>query len=195
MPMRSTCLILFSALTLLAACASGPATQTESAPATAPAAKQAPAPTYYSGAVMTTSPDGEQPLGPPVKVLAKRQLLPAENKIVEEVWHSGRHIVTTLLRKEGGLFSASDAGGSFSGTLTFSGDDWDWSAWTYDIQLSDGSGKISGRGAKTDEGRLIIEKLFIDAAGAPKARILEDHKAISPEEFQELLQALPPQKG
>lgn len=175
---------------LMTDCAGNPATRPAESPAVVTPEVSTPAPTYYSGAVLTTSPDGETPLGPPVIILAKRLLLPAENKMVEEVWLGDKHIITTLLRQEGGsTFRATDAGGTFEGTLRFTGDEWAWSRWTYDIRLLDGSGKIAGRGSKTQEGRLIIEKMFIDPQGLPRARIMEDHKPISQEAFESLRQA------
>ncbi|MBW2700723.1 MAG: hypothetical protein JRF33_07860 [Deltaproteobacteria bacterium] len=189
--MRNRTLISISIIGLLmTACAGSPATKPSESPAIATPEVNTPAPTYYSGAVLTTSPDGETPLGPPVKVLAKRLLLPAENKIVEEVWLGDKHIITTLLRQEGGsIFKATDAGATFEGTLSFTGEDWEWNRWTYDIRLLDGSGKITGRGSKTQEGRLIIEKMFIDPRGLPRARIMEDHKPISQKTFGELRRA------
>jgi hypothetical protein len=62
---------------------------------------------------------------------------------------------------------------SFTGTLTFTGEPWAWTGWTYDLAMADGSGTIDGSAALTAEG-LSADKRFPDASGTVLALIIDD---------------------
>jgi len=170
-----------------------PATSAGDAPsgpaAATPKKTEAPRPAatvkYYYGKVLTTSPDGKTPYGPPRFSLAKRTVDQATGTVMEVVRNGGKTFNTTLTRPAKGLaWTAADAEGTFSGTVTFA--DASLGAWTYDIVMKNGSGSIKGRGS-VDAGGLKTEKVFSDPKGTPRARITEDLREISEQEYKKLL--------
>ena len=150
------------------------------APACKPSAAATPAERgdvhYYVGIVTTTSPDGVQAYGPPLTIAVRRTLDVAAATIDEYVVHPGKAYPTRLRRTEvrGArvVFVAEDDARSFSGTVTFAGPDWAWTAWNYDIVLRDGSGSLRGTGLAADRS-IDTDKLFIGPDGQPRARIRE----------------------
>ncbi|WAS94805.1 hypothetical protein [Nannocystis punicea] len=130
--------------------------------------------TYYVGTTTTTSPDGAQPYGPAKTIAVRRTVDSAHDSIEELVVHPGEQFITTLQRRPGdaAVFAAGDRAGSFTGTVTFTGPEWAWTAWTYDIAMTDGSGELQGTGRLT-AGSLDTDKLFISPDGQPRARIHE----------------------
>lgn len=131
---------------------------------------------YYVGTVITTAPDGVQAYGPELKIAARRGLDADAGTIEEYVVHPGKAYPTRLRRTEGSgegvVFAAEDEARSFSGTVTFTGPDWAWTAWAYDIVLRDGSGSLRGTG-RADARSIDTDKLFIGPDGQPRARIRE----------------------
>ncbi|PCC71805.1 hypothetical protein SAMN02745121_03157 [Nannocystis exedens] len=130
--------------------------------------------TYYVGTTATTSPDGSQPYGPAKTIAVRRTVDPAQGSIEELVVHPGEQFVTLLQRRPGdaAVFAASDRAGGFTGTVTFTGPEWAWTAWTYDIAMTDGSGELQGTG-RLGERSLDTDKLFVGPDGQPRARIAE----------------------
>jgi len=70
------------------------------------------------------------------------------------------------------IFDADDQTHSFRGTVTFTGPEWAWTAWTYDLAMSDGSGTLRGNGHLAP-GSLDTDKAFVAADGQPRAQIRE----------------------
>ena len=138
---------------------------------------------YLKGQLITTSPDGATPYGPPVSVLAKRIIDAKKGTIVEETWHGPEARSTTLVRRpETLIFDASDAEKSFTGTLTFQSEDWVRAEVTYDIAMSDNSGKISGKGVWSGD-TYTTTKVFSDPSGAARAKMTETLQVVSETDF------------
>lgn len=138
---------------------------------------------YYYGSVRTSSPDGKIPYGPVRYSLVKRTIIPAQSLIREWVRQGDQVFVTTLRQSTSEhVFDVTDSLKAFSGTMTFSGERWRWSSWTYDIQLRDG-GKIVGTGALKEK-VLSTRKKFVGADGAAQALIVEELHEISEGEFK-----------
>lgn len=133
--------------------------------------------TYFEGTSVTSSPDGATAYGPPTAVLVRRTVDPTARTIEEYVVHPGEAFPTTMRQLDGAVFSARDAAGSFSGSLTYEGPAWAFTGWDYDLAMTDGSGKIVGHGAAT-AGAITTDKRFVDPSGTLRARIREDLRAI-----------------
>lgn len=129
--------------------------------------------TCYEGTTTVTSPDGATPYGAPAPVVVRRTVSPSEGTISEHVVSPGEEHPTTLTRvDDSNVFQATDDGNTFSGTLTFEGPEWEWTSWTYDISMTDGSGALRGTGRL--EGNVMEnEKIFAGPEGDPQARITE----------------------
>ena len=140
---------------------------------------------YYYGKVMITSADGATPYGPPKFSLVKRTLNRANSTISEFVTQGAESFDTQMTRiAHGNVFNATDAEGSFKGTLSFSdGEDW---LWEYDITMTDGSGKITGSGTLDDEG-IKTEKYFEDKDGNRTVRITEVLNSVTQAEYEQKL--------
>ena len=138
---------------------------------------------YLKGQMITTSPDGSTPFGPPVQVLAKRTIDSTRGEIVEDTWH-GKEQHKTILRLRAGSFSfdASDENKTFEGLMTFQSDDWLRGSVTYNIKMVDHSGTITGTGAWSGD-TYSTNKLFADPSGTPRARMTETLQTITKEEF------------
>lgn len=144
---------------------------------------------YFVGRVTTTSPDGVTPYGPPTETVARREFFGEEQRIEELVFHDGALRRTTLTQQGQSAYAASDDAGSFTGTIAFEGEDpFVWSRWTYEIQMSDGSGTITGAGERSQTGFSTV-KTF-SAGGAPRARIAEVFTAASEAEYDAKLEEL-----
>ena len=144
---------------------------------------------YYTGTYAVTSPDGKQAFGPPIAVVAKRTFQKEQNLILEVLDLPKKHFEVTLTRAEGTPFTGTDKGKSWTGKIIYSGPEWKWNQWTYDIKMTDGSGTIKGSGSIV-EGNFKTEKLFYDPTGTPQARILESLKATTAENYATRLKAL-----
>ncbi len=116
---------------------------------------------HYYGQVSFFSPDGKIPYNN-TESAVKREILDGGARIIETVTQPGhghsmrpREIITTLKRRKKTLvYDASDAGGTFTGSVTFK--DPELKTWTYDIKLKTGgelkgSGRISPDGIKTEK--------------------------------------------
>lgn len=143
---------------------------------------------YYYGEVIISSPDGKIPYGKSVSLI-KRTVDPANNTISEIVLQPPRDpkqkpkdINTTLKRIESSnVFFASDDEKTFEGKLTFTGSEWSWNNWTYDIKLADGS-KLDGVGV-LDSAGIKTQKTFYKPDGKASILIKEDVKSISSAEY------------
>ena len=163
---------------LMTACATVPTTTKNSAVETPSLAVH-----FLKGQMLTTSPDGATPYGPPVEVLAKRTIDPARGEIVEESWHGKEHHKTLFrLRADTLSFDVSDGQKTFEGTVTFQTDDWLRGSVTYDIKMLDHSGAITGTGIWAGD-TYSTNKLFSDPTGTPRARMTETLKIITQEDF------------
>ena len=138
---------------------------------------------FLKGQMLTTSPDGETPYGPPVDVIARRAIDAAKGLIVEDSWHGGEHHRTTMTLRAGtSIFDAHDDKKTFEGTLTFEDSDWLRGGVTYDIALSDQSGTITGTGDwEGDTYR--TTKVFSDPTGVQRAKMSETLTLITEAEF------------
>jgi len=156
-----------------------------SACAGAAALKAAGGTSYYYGQVSFFSPDGKLPYGKTDSAV-KREVLESGARIIETVTQPGsghsmrpKEYVTELKRlKKTLVYSASDAGGTFTGTLTFK--DRELKAWTYDIKLKTG-GEIKGFGALSADG--IKTEKQLSGPGRPML-IKEDLKTVSDREYK-----------
>lgn len=143
---------------------------------------------YYYGEVLISSPDGKTPYGKSVSLI-KRTVDPANSIITEIVLQPARDPkqkpkdINTVLKREGStnVFSTADDAKTFSGKLTFTGAEWSWNNWTYDIKLADGS-KLDGKGVHSEAG-IKTEKTFYKPDGVASILIKEDVKYISSDEY------------
>lgn len=150
----------------------------------AAAAEQKASVHYYYGEVRTSSPDGKIPYGPPKHSLVKRTIDPGARRIIEVVKQGDRVFTTTLTQTDKAeVFTVTDEGGGFTGTITFSGTPWSWSAWTYDIAMADGSGRIVGSGQLQDR-VLSTAKKFLAPDGTEKVLITESLGEITEAEYR-----------
>lgn len=169
---------------LAAGCATAPSPGEEQKPTIAPSAEKivnvAPSVAYYKGTMelfmAKNTGSSTQP------ALVKREVFPSDGRIVETVLDQGVMTATTLTQKSGNVFDATDSNASFTGTVTFSPDPWNATSWTYDLTLSDGSGKIIGTATIADDG-IKTEKFFVTASGIKMVRIVDDLKAVTADEF------------
>lgn len=161
-----TCLILAAAA--LAACAG--AVTLKAAGGTA----------YYYGQVSLFSPDGRLPYGKTDSAV-KREVLDGGARIIETVTQPAaghgmrpKESVTELKRRKKTLvYDASDAKGTFSGTVVFKGPE--LKNWTYNIKLAKG-GEIKGSGSLSEEGIKTEKQL---TGGGRPMMVKEDLKAVS----------------
>lgn len=153
---------------------------------------------YYYGEVKYSSPDGKIPYGQTIS-LVKRTVNPEEYSIVEDVIQPARtpggaasEFITHIVRTDSAslVFNASDEGKTFSGTLTFSANDWQKNSWIYSIQLCSG-GKIEGTGTLSDQG-IQTRKTFFNQNEAPTTLIVEDLASISSDRYEEIRKSMKP---
>jgi hypothetical protein len=143
----------------------------------------APSTSYYFGPVVYVSPDGKTVMGK-VASLVTRTVNPASATITETVMQASRasngktrEYKATLTRKDANHFSITDAEHSYTGTITFSGPEWNWTDWTYDLQLVEG-GRITGKGSLTKDG-LLIEKTLLEKDGSTRLIVRENLKPVT----------------
>ena len=138
---------------------------------------------YLKGQMNTTSPDGTVTYGPPVQVSAKRTIDPGNNTIVEDTWHDQENHKTLATLRPGTLiFDVSDEAKTFEGTITFQTEDWLLGSLTYNINMADGSGTLTGTGVWEGD-TYKTNKMFSDPTGTPSAKITETLTIITEEEF------------
>lgn len=138
---------------------------------------------YYVGTVRTSSADGTREFAPPYESVAKRVILPEQSKIEEWVFYEGALNRTTLtLQKGRSQFKALDDLRTFTGTITYVGDPWSWSKWTYKLKMSDKSGVIEGNGSKNSKG-FTTQKYFI-AGGEKRVLISETYREVNKKEYE-----------
>lgn len=145
---------------------------------------------YYFGKVTLSSADGKTPYGNTYS-LVKRTISPQNNTIVEAVMQPPQveglpadEFITSLTRKGNSLdFDVSGQDKSFGGTITFSGEEWNWDGWTYSIAFPNG-GTIQGEGRLTAYG--IQTRKILTSPEAPAMQILEDLAPITQEKYEEI---------
>jgi len=137
---------------------------------------------FYYGEVKTTSPDGKIPYGPVKYSLVKRTIDPA-NKMIIELVNQDEIVFKTVLTQTDSkqIFNVTD-NKSFKGIITFEGKEWKWDKWTYDITMTDKSGKIIGSG-ELKENTLLTRKIFVTSDGTEQVLITEALKEISETEY------------
>jgi hypothetical protein len=91
-------------------------------------------------------------------------------------------------------FEASDAARSFTGKIVFTGREWVWDAWTYEIAMSDGSGTLRGEGKRTADA-ITTTKTFFSSDGKPKARIVDQLERVDEKAFEAARATLLPHPG
>lgn len=177
--------LVLAVLSFSASCATGSKTAPTAAAAPVPSASA----TCFSGQVLTSSPDGTTPFGPPKAGLASRTWDPATSTITEKVLDDGK-VRTATMTREGtsNVFNAKDVEGSFQGTITFSGPEGAWDHWTYALTMTDGSGRVEGNGTLLN-GELKTEKYFVTPDGTRRVRIVDQLKTIPAAEYDALLAA------
>ena len=128
--------------------------------------------TWFIGTSTTMSADGKTLFGK-ASAVVKRTLQPSSHQIVEELRRSDGLASKSTLRQRGNtpVFDVADAAATFSGTVTFNGDPYGKSAWSYTIAMTSGK-LLSGTGGWSDAG-LQTAKVVSDASGKETARIAE----------------------
>jgi hypothetical protein len=151
---------------------------------------------YYAGNVTMTSGDGTTAYGGTTS-LVKRTVNRARHEITETVIEPAKkagepavEIVTHLkARGKTSIFDVEDEGRTFRGTMTFSGNDWKRTHWTYEIEMLEngaptgvtlsGDGDISPTSIRT-------RKVIADADGNSMMLVEEDLGRVTPAEFRRL---------
>ncbi len=169
---------------------SGCGSQSRVTPPPAPPPEPAPAPvaadetSYYLGTSDVLGMDGTVYVDDAPSIL-ERTVSPRTGTITETVYvqFQGAMMTSTLRQTDDPqVFQATDEKASYSGTLTYAGDPWNPTGWTYDITLADNGGTITGT-AKFSRDEISAEKLFTDGGGQPRARILDVVKRVTKEEY------------
>jgi hypothetical protein len=172
---KKICLIF---MVVAGACASAPPSAVD--PATS---SLSPVVQYLKGKMMTTSPDGAIPYGPPSEVLAKRTIDQASGTIVENSWHGKEEHKTMFVLRSGTMvFDVGDETKTFEGTVILKTKDWLRGSVSYDIKMLDQSGTLTGTGEWTGD-TYSTNKLFLDSSGTAKARMTETLKLITEADF------------
>lgn len=151
---------------------------------------------HYYGQVSFFSPDGKIPYNN-TDCAVKREILDGGARITETVTRPGsshsmrpREITTTLKRRKKTLaYDAYDAGGTFTGTVTFK--DPELKAWAYDIKLKAG-GVIKGSGKLSPEG--IMTEKQISGVGRPMS-VKEDLRTVSEDIYKIRVSEMSPPSG
>ena len=151
---------------------------------------------YYYGQVSFFSPDGKLPYGNTDSAV-KREVLDGGARIIETVTQPGaghgmrpKEFVTQLKRRKKTLvYDASDAGGTFTGTVTFK--EAELKTWTYKIKLKAG-GAIKGTGWLTPEG-VKTEKQLLGVARPMTVK--EDLKTVSERDYKMHVNEMRPPGG
>ena len=149
---------------------------------------------YYSGEVSFLSPDSSTSFGKTTSVV-KRVINKKKAFILETVVQpdSGSklnyqtHISKLVRIKNTANFLVSDPDNTYSGEVAFTGDDWNWSEWTYDLTMATGE-KIRGNGRITLDG-METEKQFL-REGTVVMNIKEVLLKVSEREYQKKLNAI-----
>lgn len=151
---------------------------------------------YYYGQVSFLSPDGKLPYNKTDSAV-KREVLDGGARIIETVTQPGsghsmrpREFITELKRRKKTLvYDATDAGGTFTGTLTYK--DPGLKTWTYNIKLKDG-GTIKGSGKLSPEGIQTEKQL---SGGSRPMLVKEDLKTVSEREYKMRVDEMRPPGG
>jgi hypothetical protein len=138
--------------------------------------------TYYLGESKVTTADGK-PMGNMV-VLVKRELRPAESRIIETVLmvSSQRNEpikeYLTVLAVKGSRFTMREQSGAFSGSGELDGNPWEWSGWTSTAKMpGQNGGTIISRDKLTERG-MAVSKELNGPDGAVRVKFVEDYAAI-----------------
>lgn len=151
------------------------------------------APAYYFGDVNYFSMDGSHSMGKTVS-LVRRVIDADKGEISEYVTQpssnekgSGADEYQTIMKLDSeGKFIVSEPNKSFSGQIIFFGKPWEWSAWDYDIALTNG-GRITGSGSLSSAGILTNKSL---RQGNFEMKIIENLAPISEGEYLTIRQNL-----
>lgn len=153
--------------------------------------------TYYYGLVTYYFPDGKTVLGSSHS-LVKRTIDPSKKLILELVSQASLKDSTNVENYEtifsqvdlGSSFTVEDTGKTFSGVIKFSGEDWKWTAWDYNLTLSDGE-KLTGNG-RLDEQGISVRKYISRADGNLRLFIQELLQPITEEQYNNYRKAMFP---
>lgn len=137
--------------------------------------------TYYIGTVEVSGPDGT-PYGPATETVVQREVSPPRHLILETVLVQGQMSQTQLRQTDDpNVFTASDDGGTFSGTLTMIGEAWAWTGWDYEITMTAG-GSITGH-ADLGAATIDTQKQYTAPDGNLQAVIVEHVHAVPYDQF------------
>jgi hypothetical protein len=142
--------------------------------------------THYLGDVKFMSQDSARSWGNTVS-LVKRIVYPAERRIIETVTQPPRNSglkaqeYRTVMNRVGASneFSVEDEAKTFSGTISFTGLEWNWTGWTYNITLKDGA-TLKGTGT-LDANGIHTTKELRNGKGEVAAEIKEDLAPVTEE--------------
>ncbi|MFZ4714933.1 MAG: hypothetical protein ACOYL6_14535 [Bacteriovoracaceae bacterium] len=144
---------------------------------------------YYYGSVKYFGADGLTPIGDTVSLL-ERTIDPETNSITEVVLQpktageKAQAYTTHIERIDGGnTFKTYDDGKTFSGTMVYSGDDWKWNQWSYDLNVM--GGLLKGKGQLSSAG-IETEKTFTKKTGEIVMLIRDQLSEISAKKYQKL---------
>lgn len=148
---------------------------------------------YYYGNVRYYAPDGQTPRGQTVS-LVKRTVNPSASQIIEIVTQPDRQSpkratdFKVILSRVGTSNEFSVSGDTFRGVMAFTGADWNWNAWSYDIELTTG-GFLRGSGTISCSG-IDTNKEIQDQAHNTVLRMVEELRPISASEYERMKKAL-----
>lgn len=148
--------------------------------------KQAPSTTYYLGEVKMSSPTG-QPYGTSLS-LVKRTTSPADGRIIEVVMSldskQPAREYTTVFAVKGSAFTLKDNEGTFEGSGQLTGPAWNWTGWTYTVNmLGERKGTLQGDDSLAG-GRISVKKSMYSPDKQLRVVIAEDLSPISAEAYE-----------
>ncbi|MEP6946511.1 MAG: hypothetical protein ABJA02_11385 [Acidobacteriota bacterium] len=149
-------------------------------------AKPASVTTYFLGEVKMASPTG-QPYGTSLS-LVKRTISPADNQIVEIVMtldpKQPAKEYTTVFAIKDSAFAIKDNEGTFEGTGKLTGPAWNWTGWTYTVNmLGERKGTLQGDDSMIN-GRIAVKKSMFSLDKQLRVVIAEDLSPISAEAYE-----------
>jgi len=142
-------------------------------------------PSYYQITSKTTSLVGDAPKEE--ISIARHQLLPLEDRIIEETWASSGYTNLTLSSLDGvGQFRISSQKGNIAGVRQFIGTTWTWHRWESEVFNTNGSYSIVVEGQRSSDGTIVVNQVIKNAAGSPTSLVTATYKPISIIQFNNL---------
>ncbi len=136
---------------------------------------------FYAGTVQMRGVDGD--LWIDGETTLRREVRPSQATIVETWMVNGAPVTTTMVRTgDGAVFAASDERSGVGGTVTFAGDPWVSTSWTYQLQIIDDEGTITGTG-RLGETTLTTRKEYLLPDGTLNATLEERVLLVTEQEY------------